>query len=120
MSSPKWVERFHDSQVIHLTVFCPPEATTSTSGHLPVLLEVGRQVIHARKRTGMHRFQEKRVPDLECEVIIRSLWSKKVEDGSPMYCLLEKIKSYRMGLVQWSRYRFGGIQNRIRARLDTL
>ena len=67
-----------------------------------------------------HQFEEKWVTNPECEEVIRSSWEQDSAHGSPMYCLMEKIKAYRMKLVLWSKQKFGGVQGQIKARMDSI
>ena len=58
--------------------------------------------------------------DPDYEYMVRSLWDQDTARGSPMYCLTKKLKHYRMGMVQLSKQKFGGVHGQVKARLDTI
>ncbi len=91
-----------------------------SSDHLPILVEVGQHVSALLPRKKPHRFEEKWIAKPECEEIIRFLWQQEGDVGSPMYCLTEKLKRCRMGLVQWSKEKYGGVKNRVKASLESI
>ena len=112
LASPTWSACFPNSLVTHIM--------TTTSDHLPILIEIGQQIPgHGRKKRH-HRFEEKWLTNPECEQMVRRLWDQVTTQGSPMYRVTEKIKHCRMGLVQWSKQSFNGVQGQVRARLDSI
>lgn len=97
----EWREIFPQAQVCHLIAFY--------SDHIPILLTTqGRQP--PRMKRVPHRFKEKWVAHLECEMIIRVAWTNMVSIGSLVYNLFENIKSCRVALVGWSRSVFGNLR----------
>ena len=95
LSSPAWTNLFPNSTVSHIW--------SSTSDHMPILIEVGQPITTSDRKKRHHRFEEKWILDPSCEDEVKRLWSEAAVQGSPMYCVTEKIKHCRMGLVQWSR-----------------
>lgn len=64
-SSPQWSSWFQQNLVTHLPI--------SMSDHLPILIELGQQGQIWHKKKKIHRFEEKWMLDLKCEMVIQSL-----------------------------------------------
>ena len=107
-------ERFPHVVVNHLLV--------SYSNHDPIFLIINGNADNTRRKNIQKRFEEKWATHLECEAIIREVWSREPPMGSPMFQLFSKIRDCRMALVAWS-LNIGSTGTRIeekKQRLQTL
>ena len=93
---------------------------TSYSDHDPILMDMDPPTQPKKRRLKIQWFEEIWVTYTECEKIIRDSWNQTQLQGSPMYCLFEKIKRCRMNLVAWSPVTFGNARNRLDARQGEL
>ena len=102
----EWRELFPKAIVHHLAV--------AYFDHDPILLDLVPAIYPQRRRCQIQRLEEKLVTHSNCENIIRDSWSQPQPQGSPMFCLFEKIKKCRVDLITWRRRTFGNT----RAKLD--
>ena len=73
------------------------------SDHVPILISTSRLIHQGRRKKFPRRFEESWAAHVDCERVIRESWALDVLNGSPMFCLFEKIKRCRQDLVDWSK-----------------
>ena len=98
VASLSWLSHFNGSLVHHVP--------TSKSDHVALLVEIGTLSSQNSRRKRLQKFEEKWATSEECEEVIRSAWDSSIQDplqGSPMYCLVEKIKLCRSKLAEWGK-----------------
>ena len=108
VATSEWREMFPRTKVRRVP--------TSYSNHDPILMDMNPPTQPKKQRHKIQQFEEKWATHTECEKIIRNSWNQTQLQGSPMYCLFEKIKRCKMNLVAWSRVTFGNARNRLDAR----
>ena len=60
-----------------------------------------------RKKKFPRRFEEKWASHPECRQVIEGAWQQRVEGGSPMFCLFQRIRNTRLALIKWENRAFG-------------
>ena len=60
-----------------------------------------------RKKKFPRRFEEKWASHPECRQVIEEAWRQRVEGGSPMFCLFQRIRNTRLALIKWENRAFG-------------
>ena len=94
-----WRDLFPRSQVFHLSA--------SYSDHIPIMLAIQASSEVKRKRNFPRRFEEKWASHPECRMVVEEGWRQRVEGGSPMFCLCQKIRNTRLALIKWEKRAFG-------------
>ena len=99
LASANWFSGFDGSVVSHLAM--------QNSDHCPLLLTVPN-AIPVTKRKKIFHFEALWTKDVRCREVIDQGWSSIVPNGSPMYRVVERLKSGRGSLINWcmERYRF--------------
>lgn len=101
----EWRAMFPCSKVTHLQ--------STYSDHISILINLSKPNQNCRKRKIPRRFEEKWVCQPGYEEVLHASWESKIEGGSPMYRLFDKIKKCRQALVSWSSTIFENFQTQI-------
>ena len=94
-----WRDLFPRSQVFHLSV--------SYSDHIPIMLTIQASNEVKRKKNIPRRFEEKWASHPKCRLVVEEGWRQRVEGGSPMFCLFQRIRNTRLALIKWEKRAFG-------------
>jgi hypothetical protein len=104
-ASTSWITAFNGAVVTHLAV--------QKSDHCPLLLSIpGDPPVSKKKK--IFRFEAMWIRDEQCKGVIEHAWHDAVFEGSPMFQVVEKLKSCRTCLIGWSRDRFGSLATKIK------
>ena len=94
-----WRDLFPRSRVLHLFA--------SYWDHIPIMLAIRAISEDKRKKNIPRRFEEKWASHSECRQVIEEAWRQRVEGGSPIFCLFQRIKNTRLALIKWEKRAFG-------------
>ena len=101
----EWRALFPHVKVTHLQV--------TYSDHVPILRSTHPPIGHRKRKRQPRRFEEKWSMHPDCEGLIREIWGRGTQNGSPMFKLFEKIKQCRVALVEWSKAIFGNSKTKL-------
>ena len=104
----EWRALFPHVKVNHLQV--------TYSDHVPILISTHPPIGHMRRKRHLRRWEEKWSTHPDCEGLIREVWGRGTQNGSPMFKLFEKIKQCRVALVEWSKDIFGNSKTKLQAK----
>jgi hypothetical protein len=84
------------------------------SDHHAVIVDCLRTTPSLPERKHHFRFEATWIKRDNCEEVIRSAWAHP-QHGTKMFCLCQKIKAYRVALLQWSKQGIFSLPRTIKA-----